>query len=117
MATTIQSNTESMAVRLLRSMYIRGEFHTAGTVVTVNKRDGREMIYQERAAPFVEQPAAPDAPAPQVVTTDSAPAPSLTAQGGDTTPAPAAEPVKAKRTRKPKAEPAPSETDNAGASV
>ena len=117
MPTNIIQNDETAQVRLLRSMYVRGEYHAAGTVVSLGKRDAREMIYQERAAPFVSEAtpppavaAAPVEAAPAVAATDSAPAPSLPATGGDTTPTPVAEPaapVKARRSRKVAAEPAP----------
>jgi hypothetical protein len=58
MATTILPKGETMQVRLLRSMHIRGEYIAAGTVINVDRQDGRQMIYHERAVPFVEQPAA-----------------------------------------------------------
>jgi hypothetical protein len=133
MATSIVSNAESMQVKILRSMYIRGEFIAAGTVVLVSKRDGRDMIFQERAVPFVAQaepaqaPAAPaSGPADEVTAQSDAPIPSANSDetvGGaqpsaDAQPAqPALEsaspadsapstPAPAKRTRRAKAAPA-----------
>ena len=114
----VETPNETMQVKLLRSMHIRGEYHAAGTVVAVNKRDGREMIYQERAVPFVAQaapaqaPAAPaSGPADEVTAQSEAPIPSAKSDetvGGaqPSESAPAADAAPAKRTRRAKAAPA-----------
>lgn len=84
MATTILPKGEKMQVRLLRSMHIKGEFIAAGTVVEVDRQDGRSMIYHERAVPFVAQPEAVQAdpvtpPEPATPAADPAPAAEITA--------------------------------------